>query len=330
MVEIPTRTNNSPEKPQDHSNSTVTCQEGERCVDNGAQPNLKLSTHSAAILLTTLEQGDAVEASQEHSSATFADCYTPVVSDVEGLRSGAHQDRATVHQAAERLSSRIPVIEVALPSKKYTGFNIAKSPDQRNKPAKVPRVSLKPNKRRPTIKSLEATSEDVRFPLQPRDLNRSTAKVAQLPSIKTIQAQEQIDTTKQTKTVVSLVSLYISFHLIASKCWLLHESFVCLQKRKRDVELSSSDDEVSPSSVSASGCKVRGPLSDSLSILQLPVAKKPKKDATILQDPHSATKAGMSMRNSASDEILNRESATQEFALITQVSFVMRHCIMEE
>lgn len=146
------------------------------------------------------------EVSEKLSHATSASCSTPVVSGVAGLESSIHQDKVKVHQAAEGLSSPIFATEVALPSKEYTGFNIPKSTGQRNKPAKAPRVSPKPNKRQPSSKSAELDLKDVRSPLQPKDLNRSESAVAHATSGKIVEKKEQNEAVEEIKTVVSLVS----------------------------------------------------------------------------------------------------------------------------
>jgi hypothetical protein len=81
----------------------------------------------------------------------------------------------------------------------------------------------------------------------------------------------------------------------------------------------SSDDDDCQSAVSTSFHGVLQSSTNTSSILQLPVAKKSKKDATVFQALHSITKAEKTASNSTSEA-----NATQEFALITQVSFVIR------
>jgi hypothetical protein len=97
-----------------------------------------------------------------------------------------------------------------------------------------------------------------------------------------------------------------------------------MQKCKRDLELPSSDDDDCEIYVSTSCRLVEEALSYSLSISQQPVSKKARQDQTIPHDPRSVTKADVITSDSASDAIQYRASASQEFALITQVSFVVR------
>jgi hypothetical protein len=223
-VKIATNTDKSSEKLPNLSDLASTIQEDKRYVEKGAQSTFELPSHSQITSLTTANPGDSVKVSTEQSSTTSAKSTTPVVSDVKALPLSTHQSEPTTSESPEGLTSPVPTSEVAKDScpgaplnhaesallpKKYTGFNIAKSTDQRKKPAKAPRVSLKPNKRQPTVKPVEDNSKAERPPLQPRDLNRSAAETAPVPFIKFARPQEQVEMTGQIKTVGSLVSDYV-------------------------------------------------------------------------------------------------------------------------
>lgn len=103
-----------------------------------------------------------------------------------------------------------------------------------------------------------------------------------------------------------------------------------MQKRKRVVESPSSDDDDCQFSVSTSCRVVEEDLSDPLSISQRPVSKKPRKDQTDLHDLHSIDKVDVITSSPASGEIQDNSSATREFTLITQVSFIVRDCELED
>lgn len=188
-------------------------------------PNVHSACNADVATQTAPERQDAVKSSDTCVETKSSKSFTLVVSDVEDLQS-ITQGIASVSPKPRPDTMPVELVQVAKESSintslnhevseplsmKYTGFNIPKPINQQRKSAKAARVSLKPIRRQSTSKSVELALKHERSPPQPKHMNRSQSDVAQSPSVNITHQKQQDGALKETKTVVSLVSLYISF-----------------------------------------------------------------------------------------------------------------------